>query len=127
MKLKLRIKEKEYQVEILEEAQDQIKIKIGEKEFFFGNRKEKDKIAVAETAFPKRNFSKKEIKVPITGIVSKIFVKEGEFIKKDQKLLILSAMKMENEIISENDGQVKEIKVKENQTVNIGDILMVLE
>lgn len=126
MKLKFKIKGKEYEVEILEEGEDRLKIKVGGKEFSFG-KEEKEKIAVAKTTFPKRNFSKKEIRALVAGIVSKIFVKEGEFIKKDQKVLILSAMKLENEIISESDGRIKEIKVKENQSVNTDDILLILE
>ena len=126
MKLKLKIKDKEYEVEILEEDADQTKIKVGEKEFSFG-REEKEKIAVAQTILPKRNFSKKEIRAPVAGTVSKIFVKEGEFTKKNQKILILSAMKMENEIISENDSRVKEVRVKENQQVYADDILLILE
>lgn len=126
MKFKLKIKDKEYDVEILEEDKDQTKIKVGEKEFSFV-KEEREKIAVAKTTFPKRSFSKKEIRTPVAGTVSKILVKEGEFVKKDQKVLILSAMKMENEIISENDSRVKEIRVKENQSVNADDILLILE
>jgi len=124
MRLHLNIKGKEYEIEISEE-EGKVKIKVGGKEFSFG-REEEEKISIAKTSFPKRDFSKKEIRAPVTGVVSKIFVKEGEFVKSDQKALILSAMKMENEIISERNGQVKEVRVKENQSVNIGDVLIVL-
>lgn len=123
--MRIKIQDKVYDVEISEE-EGGVKIKVGEKEFSFG-RGEKEKISVAQTTFPKRSFSKKEIRAPVAGTVSKIFVKEGEFIKKNQKILILSAMKMENEIISENDGRIKEVRVKENQSVNSDDILLILE
>jgi len=125
MRLRINIKGKPYDIEISEE-EGKIKIKVGGKEFSFG-REEEEKTSIAKTSLPKRNFSKKEIKAPVTGVVSKIFVKEGEFVKSDQKVLILSAMKMENEIISENNGLVKKIRVKENQSVNIGDVLIVLK
>ena len=125
MKLKLKIKGKEYQVEILEEGNG-VKIKIGNKEFFFGE-KEKEEIAVAQVSFPKRNFSKKEIKAPIAGIISEILVKEGDFIKREQKVLLLSSMKMENEIVSDFEGRIKEILVKKNQEVKEGDTLIILE
>jgi len=125
MKLRLDIKGKEYEIEMLEEGEDRLKIKVGEKEFSFG-KEEKEKIAVAKTTFPKRSFSKKEIGAPIAGIISEIFVKEGELVEKDQKVLILSAMKMENEIVSECSGKVKEILVKKDQEIKEGDILIVL-
>ena len=124
--MKIKIKEKVYDIEISETGEGKVKIMVNGKEFIFGEE-EKEKISVAQTTLPKRDFSKKEIRAPVAGTVSKIFVKEGEFTKKNQKILILSAMKMENEIISENDSRVKEIRVKENQQVYADDILLILE
>lgn len=127
MKLKLRIKDREYEVEIKKEEQDKFKIKIGRKEFLFREEGEgEEKISFARASLPKRDFFKKELRAPIAGIISEIFVKEGEFVKKDQKVLTLSAMKMENEIVSECSGKVKEILVKKDQEVKEGDILIVL-
>jgi len=126
MKLKLKIKGKECEVEILEEGEDKVKIRIGEKEFIFG-KEEKKGIFLIQTSIPKRDFSKKEIKTPIAGVISEIFVKEGDFVKREQKILFLSTMKMENEIISDFDGKVKEILVKKNQEVKEGETLIVLE
>lgn len=126
MKLKLKIKGKECEVEILEEGEDKVKIKMGEKEFIFG-KEEKKGISFIQTSIPKRNFSKKEIKAPIAGVISEIFVKEGDFVKGEQKILFLSTMKMENEIISDFDGKVKEILVKKNQEVKEGETLIVLD
>lgn len=122
--MKLNIKDKEYDVEILEEGSGKVKIKIGEKEFVFGERQEE--ISVAKVNLPKRDFSKKEIKAPISGRISEVFVKEGDFVKKEQKLLILSSMKMENEIVADFEGKVKEILVKSEQEVKGGDILIIL-
>jgi len=63
----------------------------------------------------------------LAGIVSSIAVKIGETVKPGGKVATLIAMKMENEIVSEGYGKIKEIKVKENQFVNNGDILIILE
>lgn len=126
MKLKLKIKGKECEVEILEEGEDKVKIKMGEKEFIFG-KEERKGISLIQTSIPKRDFSKKEIKAPIAGVISEILVKEGDFVKMEQKTLFLSTMKMENEIISDFDGKVKEILVKKNQEVKEGETLIVLE
>ena len=126
MELKFKIKGKEWKVEILEEGEDKVKIKVGEKEFIFG-KEEKKGISLIQTSIPKRDFSKKEIKAPIAGIVSEIFIKEGDFVKREQKIFFLSTMKMENEIISDFDGKVKEILVKKNQEVKEGEILIILD
>lgn len=125
MKLKLKIKGKEYDVEVSETELGKIKIKIGEKEYIFGEKREEE-ISVAKVHLPKRDFAKKEIKAPIAGRVSEFFVKEGEFVKKDQKLLILSSMKMENEIISDFEGKVKEILIKKDQEVKGGETLIIM-
>lgn len=124
MKFKLKFRKKEYEVEI-SEIGNQTKIKVGEKEFLFGERKRE--IELAQPLLPKRDLSKKEIVSPLAGIVSEIFVKEGDFLKRDQKVLLISAMKMENEIVSEFEGKVKEILVKKNQSVKEGDILIILQ
>ncbi len=124
MKLKLKLKGKEYDVEILEIG-GQTKVKVGEKDFIFGEE-EKEKISVARTVIPKRDLSPKEIKAPIAGKISGIFVKEDDFVKKDQKILTLASMKMENEIISDFEGKIKKILVKEGKEVKAGEILIIL-
>ena len=128
MKFKLNIKGKEYSVEILEQEQNGVKIKVDEEEFIFKQQGRKEqKSTVAKTSFPKRNFSEKKIKAPIAGIISEIFIKEGGVIKRGEKVILLSAMKMENEIISDFSGRVKKILVERNQKVKMGDILIVAE
>lgn len=67
------------------------------------------------------------IKAPMPGLVLKILVNIGQKVDKGTSLLILEAMKMENEIKSYSTGIVKEIKVKEKTSVEKGDILIILE
>jgi biotin carboxyl carrier protein len=124
MKFKIKIKGKEYEVEIVE-LEGGTKIKIGDKEFFF--QKEKKEISLPSVSFKKRDFLKKEIRAPIAGTISEIFVKEKDFVKKGEKLLSLSAMKMENEIVSDFEGRVKKIFVKKDQNVKEGEVLILLE
>ena len=52
------------------------------------------------------------IRSPLPGLILSIDVKVGDEVKRGQKLAILEAMKMENNILSDRDGVVKEIKVK---------------
>lgn len=61
------------------------------------------------------------------GMVVKIPVRAGQEVKKGETLLILEAMKMENEIKSALDGRVKVVHVREGETVEAGKLLMELE
>ena len=58
------------------------------------------------------------------GTILDIKVKEGEAVKKGQVLMILEAMKMENEILASDDGKVKGIYVQKGASVNTGDPLV---
>jgi biotin carboxyl carrier protein len=63
---------------------------------------------------------------PMPGRIVKILVKEGDKIKKKQSLVIVEAMKMENEIKSTFDGSVKKINFAENQMVGTEDTIIEL-
>lgn len=66
------------------------------------------------------------IRAPMPGLVVRVEVAEGEKVKKGQGLLVLEAMKMENEIKAPHDGIVKGIKVKERMPVEKGVDLLLL-
>ncbi len=129
MKLKVNIKGKEYDVEIAgDEEGNKVKITVGDKEFAF-NMDEKikeEEVSIVQTVMPKRDLSKKEIRASLAGVISDIFAKEGDMVKSGQKILTLSAMKMENEIVSEFEGKIKQILVEKDQKVREGEILIVL-
>lgn len=55
------------------------------------------------------------------------FVQVGSKVKAGDVLCIIEAMKIMNELTSEVDGTIKEILVKENQTVEYGQLLMIIE
>ncbi len=65
-----------------------------------------------------------EIHAQIPGVVSQIYVKTGDKVKVNQKLFILEAMKMENEIDSPVSGIVDHIHCKEGDKVEKGNIIM---
>ena len=121
--MKIKIRDKVYDVEISELKEGKVKIVVNGKEFVFEKEREKE-ISIARVSLPKRDFSKKEILAPIDGIISEVSVKEGDFIKKNQKVLTLSSMKMENEIISELEGKVKEVLAKKDQKVKKDEVLI---
>jgi len=68
-----------------------------------------------------------KVKAPLPGNILKIYVKEGDEVKKEDKLLLYEAMKMENTLVAEKEGRVKSIKVREGDVVLQDDILLELE
>ena len=65
-----------------------------------------------------------EIYAQIPGLVSSIFVKSGDTVKTGEKLCILEAMKMENEITSHKNGTVTLIHINPGANVKKGTLLM---
>jgi len=68
-----------------------------------------------------------KVRAPLPGNVLQVFVKQGDEVKKGDKLLQYEAMKMENDLLSEKDGVVTEIKVNVGDTVLQDDDLIYLE
>jgi len=60
------------------------------------------------------------------GTIVDIDVNVGDKVTTGQKLLVLEAMKMENEIVAPHDGTVSEVSVAAGALVNAGDVLVVL-
>ena len=67
------------------------------------------------------------ITAPIPGLVVKVLVSEGDEIKEEQPLVLLEAMKMENELRAVRPGRVKAVKVAAGQRVEQNAVLLVLE
>jgi len=66
-------------------------------------------------------------KAPLPGTINDIKVSVGQEIKDGDTLVVLEAMKMENNIDSERSGKVTEIRVAKGDTVMEGAILVVIE
>jgi pyruvate carboxylase len=83
--------------------------------------REKTQIPVADSSVPG------EVGASIPGRISKVHVKQGDIVKKNQTLFVLEAMKMETEITSPIDGMVKAIFGKEGQMVASNELLVRIE
>jgi biotin carboxyl carrier protein len=68
-----------------------------------------------------------EIKTAMPGKVVRVLVESGAEVKKGDGVIIVEAMKMQNEMKSPKDGIVKEIRASEGATVNAGDILAIVD
>jgi acetyl-CoA carboxylase biotin carboxyl carrier protein len=69
----------------------------------------------------------KEIKSNMTGTVLSVLVKNGESVSSGQDVLSIESMKMEMAISSDFSGVVKDIKVKAEDFIQEGQVLIVLE
>ncbi|MBE9468485.1 MAG: biotin/lipoyl-binding protein [Bacteroidetes bacterium] len=68
-----------------------------------------------------------QIKSPLPGSIIKILVAVGDSVKKGDNLLIMEAMKMENNVLAEKDGVVKSISVAVGDNVLQNDALLDIE
>jgi len=68
-----------------------------------------------------------EVKAEITGSVWKIVTNVGDSVSEDDELIILESMKMEIPVLATDDGTVKQILVKEEDSVDEGQTVVVLE
>ena len=67
-----------------------------------------------------------QVKSPLPGTVLKVNVAVGDAVKAGDVLMIIEAMKMENEIAAPSDGTVKQIAKEKGATVATGDVLLVI-
>ncbi|HYB02047.1 MAG TPA: biotin/lipoyl-containing protein [Ktedonobacteraceae bacterium] len=66
------------------------------------------------------------VRAPMPGLVLGLPMEPGSNVERGQTVVILEAMKMENDLSSPIAGRIKEIKVNKGQTVNQGDVLVVV-
>ena len=66
------------------------------------------------------------VRSPLPGVILSIDCKEGDVVKRGQKLAVLEAMKMENNINADRDGKVIEIKVTKGESVLEGADLFII-
>jgi biotin carboxyl carrier protein len=67
------------------------------------------------------------IKSPLPGVILELAVREGDTVKQGQLLLVLEAMKMENNIESDRDGVIERISFHKGDSVLEGDVLLTIK
>ena len=68
-----------------------------------------------------------QVAVPMQGTIVKVLVEVGQEVAEGDPVIVLEAMKMENNINADKAGSVKEVKVEPGDTVGAGDIVVVIE
>ena len=66
------------------------------------------------------------INSPMPGTILKVNVQNGQSVKKGDVLMVLEAMKMENEIMAPKAGTIAQVVVSKGSSVNTGDVLIVV-
>lgn len=89
---------------------DQLDVLIKEMGFSLGNAKQVN-----------------NLKAPMPGLILEINVKPGQEVKEGDSLLILSAMKMENSLVSSRDGIIKSVHAKKDDAIEKGQLLIEFE
>ena len=79
--------------------------------------------AAAPAAAPAGSAGAVAVNAPMPGNILDVRVKPGDSVKAGDTLLILEAMKMENEISAPQDGTIASVNVSKGDTVNSGDLL----
>jgi biotin carboxyl carrier protein len=82
--------------------------------------------SVAKTSSPSAPKGAGTVKSPLPGVILDVFVREGDTVQLGQKLLMLEAMKMENNIEADKAGKVISINKHKGDAVMEGDILIVI-
>ena len=71
--------------------------------------------------------AERDVKPPMPGRILSVRAARGAVVRKGQTVVVLEAMKMQNEIVAPRDGTVREILVREGDVVEAGEVLLVLE
>lgn len=82
--------------------------------------------ALSSLARGERSGGEVAIKAPMPGLVSAVLVKAGDQVSSGHVLVVLEAMKMENDLAAPRDGVVKEVRVARGQPVNQGEVLVII-
>src|SRR5215813_3027368 len=115
--------EQTYTVEIDEIGKGLYRVSVDGNEYLVDERR----VRVGGTQSDLQLQGRQRVSVPMPGKVIEVLVSEGDNVEKGQGLVIVEAMKMENEVRSPITGEVKEIKVRAGDTVEGGAILIVIE
>jgi len=69
----------------------------------------------------------KIVRAFIPGLIKEVFIKDGDEIRRGDRLLVLEAMKMENQILSAAAGKIKKVHVEKGKVVVKNELLVELE
>lgn len=123
----IQFKNRKYPIEILEKNQNKYHVLINGVSYFFSVETPFSYIRRKHLDSIKSEFKKEFILAPMPGKIVDVLVEENATVKEGDSLVILEAMKMQNEIVSHTSGKIKMIKIKAEDTVMKDEILVEIE
>jgi len=120
---------KSYNINIVSEDTEEktILLKINNNSFNIKLTEEIDLLLKQMGIKNKSKQQKKELKAPMPGLVVNIPVNKGDKIKQGETLLVLEAMKMENNLKAEHDVTIKDISAEKGNSVEKNEVLILFE
>ncbi len=138
-KFKFTIGENKYEVEVQSFEGDKAQVVVNGAQYEVEVEREKEEvvkpvIAPRPAAAPKSdapqaasgNVDGHKTLAPLPGTIMQIFVNIGDQVKRGDKILMYEAMKMENNLTADVDGEIKDIRVKVGDNVLQGAVLVVI-
>lgn len=136
-KFKFKINGSEYEVSVNEIEDNVAEIEVNGTPFTVEIQKQEKASAttlsrkpagkVAPITSPKHTLVASAIKAPLPGNIMKVLVKQGQSVKRGDLLMTMESMKMENNIMAENDGIIRIVHVSPGQNVLQDDLLIDFE
>jgi biotin carboxyl carrier protein len=121
--LSLRLGDRAYEIK-LERVADQTRIWVGTKVFAAEVR---DPRSLRSRAHARDENGPRKLTAPMPGKVVRLLLSEGASVEAGAGVLVVEAMKMQNEVKSPKKGTIRKILVREGAAVNAGDVLAVVE
>ena len=131
-KFRFKINESVYEVSVNEIDKTTAEIEVNGTPFTVEiEKQDKSSIATRKPAgkvtpisTPARNVSADSIKSPLPGVIIKVLVNVGQSVKRGDVVLTMESMKMENNILAEEDAIIKTVHVQTGQSVMQDDVLI---
>lgn len=135
-KFRIEVNGEEFIVNV-EKIEDEVDNKTAKTSKLNSNKKSSTVIAQSNTSKSKKKVQAEnaesveigegDVVAPMPGNILKVNVEKGETVNKGAVLMVLEAMKMENEITANFSGTIKDINVKVGASVDAGDLLLTIE
>jgi len=115
-----------YEVDLLE-VEDAFMVLVDGQPFLVEIQDEQERRLRAAVGKEMVRAAKRTVAAPMPGKVVKLLVKPGDAVKAGDGVIVVEAMKMENELKAPAPGTIKEIRVAEGKAVSPGEVLVVIE
>jgi biotin carboxyl carrier protein len=122
----LLIEGRSYEVDLLK-VEDALMVLVDGQPFRVEIQEERERRLRAAVGKGESKAGKRVVTAPMPGKVVRLLVRAGDAVRPGDGLIVVEAMKMENELKAPAAGTVKEVRVAEGKAVSGGDVLLVLE